>query len=720
MRRVVSFLIIIILFASQSIAKEGMWVPSLLNKFVAKDMRQMGMRLTSDEIYSINHSSLKDAVAIFGGGCTAELVSDQGLLLTNHHCGYSTIQSHSTVENDYLTDGFWAGSKEEELANPGLEVTFLVRIEDVTDEVLKGVEKNMSEKERKALVKKHIDSIENEAVKDTRYKAVTKPFYYGNEYYMFIYEDYKDVRLVGAPPSSIGKFGRDTDNWMWPRHTGDFSVFRVYADENNEPAEYSEDNVPYNPKQHMKISLSGYEKGDFTFVFGYPGSTQQFLPASAIKMKTEKIFPARIDLRTQVLDIMEKYMENNDKIKLQYAAKYAGVSNSWKKWQGINLGIDRINAIEKKKKLQQNFNDWVAQKSSRQQKYGSLYDEFDDIYSKITPYRKARAYFIETIYNIELVRFARNFQKLVELSKKEEPDQEKIDEEIEKLRKKSKNFFEDYHMPIDREVTAALLKNLYQHLEFDLQPDLMQEIIEEYDSDFEEYAHELFEDSFLSSRQEVKDFLDGYKTRKHRKIKKDPVVKLSNGLYEHYRDNISPVSSQYDRKLDSLQRIYVRGLKAFQPDKRFYPDANFTLRVTYGQVKGYEPKDAVDYEYQTTLEGVMEKNRKGKRDYRIKDKLKDLYKEKDYGKYANEDGSMPVCFIASNHTSGGNSGSPVLNADGHLIGINFDRNWEGTMSDLMYDSSLCRNITVDIRYVLFIMDKFADADHLVDEMTIVE
>ncbi|MCF8309660.1 MAG: S46 family peptidase [Bacteroidales bacterium] len=720
MRRVVSFLIIIILFASQSIAKEGMWVPSLLNKFVAKDMRQMGMRLTADEIYSINHSSLKDAVAIFGGGCTAELVSDQGLLLTNHHCGYSTIQSHSTVENDYLTDGFWAGSKEEELANPGLEVTFLVRIEDVTDEVLKGVEKDMSEKERKALVKEHIDSVENEAVKDTRYKAVTKPFYYGNEYYMFIYEDYKDVRLVGAPPSSIGKFGRDTDNWMWPRHTGDFSVFRVYADENNEPAEYSEDNVPYNPKQHMKISLSGYEKGDFTFVFGYPGSTQQFLPASAIKMKTEKIFPARIDLRTQVLDIMEKYMENNDKIKLQYAAKYAGVSNSWKKWQGINLGIDRINAIEKKKKLQQNFNDWVAQKSSRQQKYGSLYDEFDDIYSKITPYRKARAYFIETIYNIELVRFARNFQKLVKLSKKEDPDQEKIDEEIEKLRKQSKNFFEDYHMPIDREVTAALLKSLYQHLEFDLQPDLMQEIIKEYESDFEEYAHELFEDSFLSSRQEVKDFLDGYKTRKHRKIEKDPVVKLSNGLYEHYRDNISPVSSQYDRKLDSLQRIYVRGLKAFQPDKRFYPDANFTLRVTYGQVKGYEPKDAVDYEYQTTLEGVMEKNRKGKRDYRIKDKLKDLYKEKNYGKYANEDGSMPVCFIASNHTSGGNSGSPVLNANGHLIGINFDRNWEGTMSDLMYNPSLCRNITVDIRYVLFIMDKFADADHLVDEMTIVE
>ncbi|MCF8232462.1 MAG: S46 family peptidase [Bacteroidales bacterium] len=720
MRRVVSFLIIIILFASQSIAKEGMWVPSLLNKFVTKDMRQMGMRLTADEIYSINHSSLKDAVAIFGGGCTAELVSDQGLLLTNHHCGYSTIQSHSTVENDYLTNGFWAGNKEEELANPGLEVTFLVRIEDVTDEVLKGVEKNMSEKERKALVKKHIDTLENEAVKDTRYKAVTKPFYYGNEYYMFIYEDYKDVRLVGAPPSSIGKFGRDTDNWMWPRHTGDFSVFRVYADENNEPAEYSEDNVPYKPKQHMKISLSGYEKGDFTFVFGYPGSTQQFLPASAIKMKTEKIFPARIDLRTQVLDIMKKYMENDDKIKLQYAAKYAGVSNSWKKWQGINLGIDRINAIEKKKKLQQNFKDWVAQKSSRQQKYGSLHSEFNDIYEAITPYRKARAYFIETIYNIELVRFARNFQKLVELSKKEDPDQEKINKEIEKLRKKSKNFFEDYHMPIDREITAALLKNLYQHLEFDLQPDLMQEIIKDYDSDFEAYAHELFEDSFLSSRQEVKDFLDGYKTRKHRKIEKDPVVKLSNGLFEHYRDSISPVSSQYDRKLDSLQRIYVRGLKAYQPDKRFYPDANFTLRVTYGQVKGYEPKDAVDYEYQTTLEGVMEKNRKGKRDYRIKDKLKELYEEKDYGKYANEEGSMPVCFIASNHTSGGNSGSPVLNANGHLIGINFDRNWEGTMSDLMYDPSLCRNITVDIRYVLFIMDKFAGADHLVDEMTIVE
>lgn len=720
MKRIFSILFITVLFSVQTIAKEGMWIPSLLNKFVAKDMRQMGMRLTADEIYSINNSSLKDAIVIFGGGCTGELVSDQGLMLTNHHCGYSRIQSHSNVENDYLTDGFWADSMDEELANPGLEVTFLERIEDVTSEVLKGVTDDMSEKDRKALVKEHIESLEQQATKGNHYKAVVKPFYYGNEYYMFVYEDYKDVRLVGAPPSSIGKFGRDTDNWMWPRHTGDFSVFRVYADENNEPAEYSEENVPYTPDQHMKISLKGYEKGDFTFVFGYPGSTQQYLPASAIEMLTEKIYPARIELRTKVLDIMDKYMQNSDKIRIQYAAKHAGVSNSWKKWQGINLGIDRIKGIEKKKALQEDFKTWAAQKPSRKQEYGSIYNEFDNIYEELTPYRKASAYLIETIYNIELVGLARNFEKLVELSKKEEPDNQKINKEIDKLTQKSKNFFEDYHMPIDREIAAELLSNLYHHLSFDLQPDLMQDIIKNYDADFQAYSRDLFEDSFLSSHQEVVDFLEKYKTRKHRKIEKDPAFVLSKGLYQHYRDNLIPATSKYDTKLDSLQRIYVNGLKEFQPDKRFYPDANFTLRVAYGEVKGYEPKDAVNYEYQTTLKGVMEKARKETRDYKIKDKLRELYQEKDYGIYTNDEGSMPVCFIASNHTSGGNSGSPVLNADGHLIGINFDRNWEGTMSDLIYDPTLCRNITVDIRYVLFIMDKFANAGRLVDEMTIVK
>ena len=720
MRRVLSFFIIVILFASQTHAKEGMWIPSLLNKFVAKDMRQMGMRLTADEIYSINHSSLKDAVVIFGGGCTGEIVSDKGLLLTNHHCGYSRIQSHSTVENDYLTDGFWAESMDEELANPGLKATFLVRIEDVTDRALDGVNDTMSESKRESVISSNISAIEEEAVKDTHYEAETEPFYYGNEYYMFVYETYKDVRLVGAPPSSIGKFGGDTDNWMWPRHTGDFSVFRVYADENNNPAEYSEDNVPYKPKQHMKISLDGYEKGDFTFVFGYPGSTQQYLPATAIEMYTKELYPARIDLRTQVLDIMDKYMKQSDKIRIQYAAKYAGVSNSWKKWQGIIRGIDRMDAVDKKKELQKNFKAWVAEKPSRQEKYEGLLAEFNTIYDDLTTYRKARAYLIETIYNIEIVRFARNFDKLVTLSKQDDPDEEKIREEIEQLENKTNGFFKDYYHPIDKEVTTTLLQRFYQHMNFDLQPEMMKEIIKEYDADFSKYADELFEDSFMTSQEKVMDFLDGYKTRKHKKIERDPAYKLSNGLYKNYMSKVRPAMAKHENDLDSLQRIYVRGLKAFQPDKRFYPDANFTLRVTYGKVKGYEPKDAVDYEYQTTLDGVIGKVRSGNPDYEIKDKLQELYDEKDYGRYGNEDGTMPVCFIATNHTSGGNSGSPVLNADGHLIGLNFDRNWEGTMSDLMYDPEMCRNITVDIRYVLFIMDKFAGADRLVEEMTIVE
>lgn len=720
MKRVISFLIIIVLLPSLLHAKEGMWIPSLLDKFVEKDMRKMGMRLTAEEIYSINQASLKDAIIIFGGGCTGEVVSDQGLVLTNHHCGYGAIQSHSSVEHDYLTNGFWAMTKEEELKNPGLTATFLVRIEDVSEEILAELKKNMTEAERDAAVKEKSDELIEKAQQDTHYKAIIKSFYYGNEYYMFVYEEYKDVRLVGAPPSNIGKFGGDTDNWMWPRHTGDFSVFRIYADKDNNPAEYSEDNVPYKPMKHLKISLKGYEKDDFTFVFGYPGSTEQYLPSYAIDNIVNGVNPIRIDMRTERLNIMDKYMQQEQKTRIQYAAKYAGTSNGWKKWQGENRGIKRMDAIEKKEHLEKHFMEWAAMNDQRAKLYGGLVPDFEKIYSDLEPYSRARAFLLETLYGIEISRFARNFKKLVNLSNADEPDEEAIEKQIEKIRNAAKGHFKNYHAPIDKEITAKMLDMYFHRLERALQPQIIQEIIEDYDADFTAYAEELFDDSFMSSEKEVNDFLDKYKTRKAKKIEKDPAYVLGEALYNHYFSNIRPATSQWDGDLDSLQRIYIRGLKEYQKNRRFYPDANFTLRVAYGKIQGYEPRDAVEYEYFTTLEGVMEKEDPDIYDYVVEDKLKELYQEKDYGRYAGGDGKMHVCFTASNHTSGGNSGSPVLNADGHLIGLNFDRNWEGTMSDLMYDPDMCRNITLDVRYALFIIDKFAGAGHLVDEMTIIE
>jgi hypothetical protein len=720
MKKISGLLLLALLLGTQALAKEGMWIPSLLNRFVEKDMRDMGMRLTAEDIYSINQASLKDAIVIFGGGCTGEVVSDQGLLFTNHHCGYGVIQSHSSVENDYLTDGFWAMNKQEELANPGLTATFLVRIEDVTAQVMEKVTDNMTEKERSDAVKEISEKITAEAEEGNHYQATIKPFYYGNEYYMFVYEKYKDVRLVGAPPSNIGKFGGDTDNWMWPRHTGDFSVFRIYADQDNNPAGYSEDNVPFKPKKHLSISLKGYDKGDFTFVFGYPGSTDQFLPSFAIENKIDHVNPIRIDMRSERLDIMDRYMQQDKKIRIQYAAKYAGTSNGWKKWQGENRGIKRMNAIERKQELEEKFTEWAASNDQREKKYGEVIPAFENIYSDLEPYSRARAYLSETLYGIEISRFAQRFNNLVELSNDGDPDEEKIAGEIEKLRKAASGHFKNYHQPIDREITAKMLDMYFHHLERNLQPEIITEIIADYDGDFTAYARQLFDDSFMISEEEVNNFLDRYKTRKARKIEKDPAFRLSQALYDHYLKKIGPANSQWSNDLDSLQRIYIRGLKAYQKNHRFYPDANFTLRVTYGKVLGYEPRDAVKYKHFTTLEGVMEKENPDIYDYVVEDKLKELYQDKDYGRYAAEDGRMHVCFIASNHTSGGNSGSPVLDADGNLLGLNFDRNWEGTMSDLMYDPDMCRNITLDIRYTLFIIDRFAGAGHLVDEMTIVK
>lgn len=718
MKKILSFLAILLLSARLLIAGEGMWLPMLLEQLNEPEMKSMGMRINAADIYSINNTSLKDAVLLFGRGCTAEIVSDQGLILTNHHCGFGQIQKHSSLEHDYLTDGFWAMSQSEELPNPGLSVTLLIRMEDVTKQVLEGVTDNLTEQQREAIVKANIAKVEKAATEGTTYSARTRPFYYGNEYYMFITQTFNDVRLVGAPPSNIGKFGGDTDNWMWPRHTGDFSMFRIYVNKNNEPADYSPDNVPYKPKYHLPISLKGVEKGDFTFVFGYPGTTQEYLPSYAIQMITEHENPVVIRLREKRLDIFDSYTQQSDLVRIQYAAKHAGVSNTWKKLIGENRGIKRLDAITEKQDLETRFVEWAVADAERNKKYGKLIPEFEKTYSRLMPYNVAETYLQEGGLGIEAITFANRLKALVDKSREKGATQEEINKLKNSLLPTISVFFKNYHQPLDRQVFATLMADWFKHQPEDQIPAALIEVKAKYAS-FEDWANDIYSKSSLVDSNSVYNILNSYTAKSYKKIANDPMYKLASTIYESYNNVIRPVTTELNIKLDSLQRVYMRGLMEFQTDRRFYPDANSTLRVAYGKVDDYYPRDAVKYNYYSTLEGIMEKEDPNIYDYVVEPRLKELYATKDYGQYGASDGTMRVAFIASNHTTGGNSGSPVLNADGQLVGINFDRNWEGTMSDLRYDPDQCRNITLDIRYCLFVIDKFAGAKHLVDEMTIV-
>ena len=700
-----------------AIAGEGMWIPMLLQQLNEKEMQEMGMKITADDIYSINHSSLKDAILLFGRGCTSEIISKDGLLLTNHHCEFGQIQKHSSIEHDYLTDGFWAMNKKEELVNPGLTATLMVEMRDVTSEVFNGVRENMSEKERNALIKENSESVIKNALRGTDYNAVVKPFFKGNQYYMIITETFKDIRLVGAPPSNIGKFGGDTDNWMWPRHTGDFSLFRIYVGPDGKPAEYAEDNIPYQPKYHFPISVKGVEKDDFTFVFGYPARTNEYLPSYAIELITEIENPHKIKLRQTRLDIFGKYANTDPKVRIQYASKDARVANYWKKMIGESGGIKRMNGIEKKQEFESKFSQWT---STNNRKYADLLPMFKYTYDELTPFNVATDYLVEAGLAMEVVAFANRFRNLVKLSQAKHPDDEKIQKEVEKLKKRSATFFKDYYKPIDIEVMEALLQLYNENLDQEYKPDFFITLNDKYKTDYVEFTDNVFEKSVFDDEDEMNELLDKYKAKSYKKIEKDPAFIMANDLMTMYDTKIKKPRTEYKRKLDSLQRIYMKAQMEMQPDHRFYPDANFTLRVTYGKVEGYSPEDAVEYNYFTTLKGIMEKEDPEIYDYVVEDKLKTLYQNKDYGKYADKDGTLHVGFIATNHTTGGNSGSPVLNAEGQLVGVNFDRAWEGTMSDLMYDPNVCRNISLDIRYFLFIVDKFAGAGYLVDEMDLVE
>ena len=694
-------------------ADEGMWLPSLISQRI-EDMQAKGFRLTAEDIYSINSASLKDAVVLFGRGCTGELISDEGLLLTNHHCGYSQIQKHSSVEHDYLRDGFWAMTRDEELPNEGLTVSFLERMEDVTDAVLQGYSPEMTETQRDSVVKTNSGKlVEKATAEGNGLRATVEALYYGNQYFLFLYREYSDVRLVGAPPSAVGKFGGDTDNWMWPRHTGDFSIFRIYADRDNNPAPYSEDNVPYRPKRHFRISLGGVQEGDFTFVYGFPGRTQEYLMSEGVRYISEVSDPHRIALRTMRLDIQKKYMDAGQAVRIQYSSKNAGVANSWKKWQGEVKGIRKMGTVGKKQEYEKAFMEWA-----RGTEYERVVERLDSLYGLLEPYSCATDYYVETAYSIELVRFALGYnKKLTESMLSSSTD--RIAELRKEMKKMAADFYKDYFIPIDRESFVAVMEAFDRNVTDDFKPEYFKESLTRYGT-METWADSLWNSSVFADSLKLKKATDSLRLLS---LSEDPAVKFGDAFDDWYKKEIRPVTKRLNSEITLLNRDYMRGQMEFSPDRVFYPDANLTLRVAYGSVQGYSPADGIYYKPVSTLEGIMEKDNPEIFDYNIPQKLREIHAAKDYGPYTVTDSNgnitVPVCFIATNHTSGGNSGSPVINADGDLIGINFDRVWEGTMSDIVFDPDLCRNISLDIRYVLFIIDKVAGAGHLLEEMDFV-
>jgi len=704
--------LLVLFITLQATAQQGgMWIPSLLEGMNEKEMKSLGMKMTAKDIYNVNKSSLKDAVPHFNGGCTAEVISSKGLLLTNHHCGYSQIQSHSTVENDYLEKGFWAMNLTEELPNPNLEVTFIVKIEDVTKQVLEGTESLSFEEDKQKKIQENIAKINKSHSKELWQENRIRTFYEGNQYMLFVVETYKDVRLVGAPPSSIGKFGSDTDNWIWPRHTGDFSLFRIYADKNNKPAEYSVENVPYTPKHFFPVSVDGIKENDFTMVFGYPGRTQEYLPAVAVEQIVNDLNPAKIEIRDAALKVQDGFMRKDQVIKIQYASKYANVANYWKKWIGENQGLKKSNAVELKKQQEKEITQKIIN-SGKQNEYGTILPEFEKLYKEIAPYALSRDYFTEVVLrNTELLSFGYRLYQLEQLYNTR--GEQSFNDRKNNLIVGYEDLYKDFNKNVDQKVFEQLINLYATKAPKEFLPENLLNI------DILAVSTEIYNNSKLTSYQLFKELLNGDAKTVIENLNKDKGFLFIKSLADAYLQKVSPKYDAINLKISALQRNYMKAILELNPTARIFPDANSTLRVTYGKVNGYSPSDAVYYNPVTYLDGVIEKFVPGDYEFDVPKKLIELYNNQDYGIYG-ENGKMPVCFIATNHTTGGNSGSPAIDAKGNLIGLNFDRVWEGTMSDIYYDPAICRNIMVDIRYILFIVDKFAGAKHLVDEMTLVK
>lgn len=701
-------------------ADEGMWLPLLLKQLNEPDLQKNGLKLSIGDIYNINKSSLKDAIVHFNGGCTAEVISDKGLILTNHHCGYGQIQAHSTVQNDLLTKGFWAMNQAEELPNPGVTATFIVRIEDVTSKVLAGIPASLTSEIREKRIKSAVDSLQNlqkEALKGTGYDSFIRSFFYGNEYYLFVTETFRDVRLVGAPPSSIGKFGGDTDNWIWPRHTGDFSIFRIYANKDNKPADYSKDNVPYKPKYVIPITLKGVEKDDFTMVYGFPGKTTEYLTSFGVELIADQSDPDKVKIRETRLSVMDEQMKKSDVVRIQYAAKYSSLANYYKKWQGEAHGLKKANAVVKKQNIEKEFLSKLASDPQANQQYGKLLPEFEEKYKAFRSLNKQKDYYVEDLMGIEAVSYALGFHEVLEGLNNGKKTEE-LQKNIDRLKTGAPVFFKNYDKTTDRKIAVALLQMYYRDIGKEQQPSIFRTIEKDFKGDFEKYVNTVYDRSQFVSLDKVNTMLDEI-GKKHKKIRKDPVYELMLSCYNKFSNDIKTQHATLDYEITQLNRVYVKAMRELITTKKYYPDANSTLRLSYGKAEGYFPRDAVFYDYYTTFSGLMEKENPLSDEFYVDPKLKELYTKKDYGRYADKNGELRVAFCASNHTTGGNSGSPVFNASGELIGTNFDRDWEGTMSDILYDPKQVRNIVLDVRYTLFVIDKFAGAGYLLNEMKII-
>jgi len=716
------------IFASSTFtvkANEGMWLPLLIKRLNHVDMQKCGLQLTAEEIYSVNNSSLKDAIVALGGGfCTGEIISGEGLMLTNHHCGFGTIQANSTTEHDYLTDGFWAMNKEQEIP-ADFGVWFLDRMDDVTDIVLKGVTDEMKEGERTALIQKNIAALKakESAEKGDDFRLQIKSFYYGNEYYMFKYNVFNDVRLVGAPPSSIGKYGGDTDNWMWPRHTGDFSMFRVYANKDNNPADFAKENVPYKPKHHLPVSIAGVEEGDYAMIMGYPGSTDRYLTSYGVQDAVSVEQPARVLIRRTKLDIMEIGMNKEQKVRIQYASKHASTSNYWKYFVGQSAQLVKNNVYDKKKAIEDAYIKWSNADKTRAAKYGNAITLIAEAYEKNNQYTLPNVYFEEAIFQgpdvFSFVMSNFGFRSAMKGALSSE-DEEKIEAAKKGIKEAAPAYFKDYNQEIDENLLASMLEMFSSNVDAKYHPATLTEIKTKYKGDFNAFAKKYYSKSPFASEEKLTLWLDKFSKKT---VEKDPIYNLMNEFIDIYIQQIIMPQQLSAESLAKGMRLFVDGTIQMNKDKAYASDANSTMRVTYGNVLAYDGADAIHYSHITTLEGVMQKEvitENKNHEFYVPQKLKDLYNSKDYGQYAMKDGRLPVGFLSNNDITGGNSGSPVINAKGQLIGTAFDGNWEAMSGDIYFEPNIQRTISVDIRYTLFIIDKYAGAAHLVKEMTLVK
>ena len=699
---------------------EGMWLPLLLTRLNYGDMQKMGLHLTAEELYSINHSSLKDAIvglSANGGGqgffCTAEIVSDQGLIFTNHHCGFNAVENHSTTEHDYLTNGFWAMNKSEELPNERMCASFLVRVENETDSIIPFLSDTLKEADRLAKVRNISNRIRKKAEEDGKYDAVVQPFYSGNEYYLFVYKTYRDIRLVGAPPSSIGKFGGDTDNWMWPRHTGDFTVFRIYADSTGNPAKYSKNNVPLKPAYHLPVSLKGIRKNDFAMIWGYPARTSRYLTSYGIEFNLTVQYPTLISIFGKNLEVMKERMDVDKAVKIAYAGNYAGIANTWKNYIGQIKMLKRNHVEDKKREIETTFTAWCSKDPARQKKYGHVLDDLKQAYMALAKVAGPMFYANSGASGLDIVQIAGRASAIEEAYAKK--DKAALAKAIEAYRSTVPSMFKDKDPAIEKNKLAGILKLYSQNVSAAEQPSIFAEITREYGTDFNAYAYNVYTTSIFASAESLNKFLD---KPKRKTLEQDPAWKLSKSVSETAAKYVNAMTTLRNN-VATGNRMFVAGLREMEPDKKFYPDANSTMRLSYGKVLDYYPADAVHYDYFTTLYGVMQKEDPENEEFIVEKKLKDLYQQKDYGKYG-QNGEMIVCFLTTNDITGGNSGSPVINGDGQLIGLAFDGNWEAMSGDISFEPDLQRTINVDIRYVLFIIDKFAGGTNLINELTLIQ